>query len=86
MMERIAEASPRLKARIAGILYLIAGSAGGSPRSSFAAGFLYVATPRLQPPTSWRTSRCTVWVALLISSVSRAIRPWRLSSTTCSSR
>jgi len=29
MMERIAEASPRLKARIAGVLYLIAGSAGG---------------------------------------------------------
>ncbi len=29
MTERIAEASPRLKARIAGVLYLIAGAAGG---------------------------------------------------------
>jgi len=29
MVERIAEASPRFKARIAGVLYLIAGTAGG---------------------------------------------------------
>jgi hypothetical protein len=38
MMKRIAEASPRLKAKIAGFLYFFSLLTQGSPRYLFAAG------------------------------------------------
>jgi hypothetical protein len=58
MMERIAEASPRFKARITGVFYLLTMLTG-----IFAQGFVSgrLPTPRLRRPTYLRTRACFSW-------------------------
>lgn len=69
-MERLADTSPRLKARLAGVLYLLTGLLRLTSSLS-SAGLLYTMIRRLPRPTSWRTSSCFDWVLLPRSSHKR---------------
>ncbi len=82
-MERFAEVSPRLKARLAGVLYFLTGVVAFDEFAVL--GRLVVHGVRRPPqPTSWRTSFCFDWASPPRLSRWRAKSLWRLSSLTYS--
>ena len=84
MMERIAEASPRLKARIAGFLHLIV-IVGGIFAEIFVRGRLVVHGDATATRTTSRRTNCFIgWALPSKSSIAHAMYPWRSSSITCS--
>jgi hypothetical protein len=55
------EASPRFKARMAGVFQLLEALTAASPRCSFSTGLSSLATPRLRRPISWDTRGYFGW-------------------------
>jgi hypothetical protein len=76
MTEHIAGASPRLKARVAGVLYLLIFVAAPFAEFFVRGKLVILATPRPQRATSWRTNLYFGSVSPLSSSRSCAIPRW----------
>ena len=84
LADRLGEASPRFKARMAGVFQLLEAVTASFGRGySFSAGLLSLATPRLQQPISWDTSGYFGWGSHPRSSGWRAISHGRFSCMSC---